>query len=64
MAIGADRDSILRMMLGHGGMLAVAGLAVGLIASAGAARAMRGIFPAQDTAQGNASGPIAYVLVL
>ena len=63
MAIGADRDSILRMMLGHGGMLAVAGLAVGLIASAGAARAMRGIFPAQDTAQGSASGPIAYVLV-
>ena len=59
MAIGADRDSILRMMLGHGGMLAVAGLAVGLIASAGAARAMRGIFPAQDTAQGSASGPIA-----
>jgi macrolide transport system ATP-binding/permease protein len=63
MAIGADRDSILRMMLGHGGMLAVAGLAVGLIGSAGAARAMRGIFPAQDTAQGSASGPIAYVLV-
>ena len=45
MAIGAGRSDVLRMVLRQGLILAVAGLGVGLLASAGAARALRAIFP-------------------
>jgi ABC-type antimicrobial peptide transport system permease subunit len=45
MAIGAGRSDVLRMVLRQGFVLAVAGLSVGLVASAGAARALGAIFP-------------------
>lgn len=45
MAIGASRPVVLRMVLGQGFVLAIAGLGVGLLASAGAARALGAIFP-------------------
>ncbi len=45
MAIGADQSGVLRMVLGQGAGLAVAGLGVGLLASLGAGRAMAAAFP-------------------
>ncbi len=45
MAIGAGRSDVMRMVLGHGLVLAIAGLGVGLVASAGAARGLGTIFP-------------------
>ena len=45
MAIGAGRSDVMRMVLGHGLMLAIAGLGAGLLASAGVARVMGTIFP-------------------
>jgi ABC-type antimicrobial peptide transport system permease subunit len=45
MAIGAGRSDVMRMVLRQGVVLAIAGLGVGLLASAGAARAMGTIFP-------------------
>jgi ABC-type antimicrobial peptide transport system permease subunit len=52
MAIGAGRSDVLRMMLGQGFALAIAGLGVGLLASAGVARAMGTIFPSGVGADG------------
>jgi predicted permease len=45
MAIGASRSDVLRMVVGQGLVLAIAGLSIGLVASAGAARALGTIFP-------------------
>ena len=45
MAIGAGRSDVLRMVLRQGFVLAIAGLGAGLLASAGAARALGSIFP-------------------
>jgi putative ABC transport system permease protein len=45
MAIGADRSTVLRMVLRQGMVLAVAGLGVGLLASVGADRALASMFP-------------------
>lgn len=45
MAIGAGRNDVLRMVLGQGLALAAGGLAVGLVASAGAGRALAAAFP-------------------
>jgi predicted permease len=45
MAVGANRGAVLRMIARQGAMLAVSGLALGLVASVGARRAMAAIFP-------------------
>ena len=63
MAIGSDRDRVLRLILGHGMFAAGCGLAIGLLGSIGAARAIRGIFPSDTVAQGNASGPVAFAIL-
>jgi putative ABC transport system permease protein len=47
MAIGADRRSVLRMMLRQGICLAVIGLMVGLPAGLAVQRALQALFPAQ-----------------
>ena len=44
MAIGAGRADVLRMILGQGMTLAIAGLAVGLLASLGARRLLIAAF--------------------
>jgi predicted permease len=49
MAIGADRATVLRMVLGQGLALAVAGLVLGLAASVGAAALLRAAFPTGNT---------------
>jgi putative ABC transport system permease protein len=48
MAIGADRPTVLRMVLRQGAVLALAGLAVGLVASVGAGILLRAAFPSGD----------------
>jgi predicted permease len=45
MAIGANRSTVLRMVLRQGMMLAVAGLGLGLLASMGASRGLSAVFP-------------------
>ena len=45
MAIGADRGSVLRMMLGQGAVLAGSGLLVGLAGAIAAGRLLRTMFP-------------------
>jgi putative ABC transport system permease protein len=59
MAIGAGRTAVLQMMLRQGLVLAVAGLAIGLLASAGAERLLQAAFPNGDSA----FHPMALVLV-
>jgi putative ABC transport system permease protein len=59
MAIGAGRPAVLQMMLRQGLVLAIAGLAVGLLASAGAERLLQAAFPNGD----NGFHPMALVLV-
>ena len=48
MAIGADRAAVLRMVLRQGIVLAIVGLAVGLVASVGAGELLRAAFPSGD----------------
>ena len=45
MAIGADRSSVLRMVLGQGITLTIVGLVLGLVASVGAGFALDAAFP-------------------
>lgn len=49
MAIGAGRSAVLRMVLRQGLGLAIAGLAIGLLAGAGAERLLQAAFPSGDT---------------
>ena len=48
MAIGANRTAVLRMVLRQGIVLALIGLAVGLLASVGAGQMLRAAFPTGD----------------
>jgi predicted permease len=59
MAIGAGGSAVLRMVLRHGLVLAIAGLIVGLAAGAGAELLLEAAFPSGD----NAFHPMAHVLV-
>jgi putative ABC transport system permease protein len=59
MAIGAGRTAVLRMVLRQGLVLAVAGLAVGLLAGVGAERGLQAAFPSGD----NSFHPMAHLLV-
>jgi putative ABC transport system permease protein len=59
MAIGAGRTAVLRMVLRQGLVLAVAGLAVGLLAGVGAERVLQAAFPSGD----NSFHPMAHLLV-
>jgi predicted permease len=61
MAIGAGRSDVMRMVLGHGLVLALAGLGVGLLASAGAARGLGTIFP--GGIRGDGTDYVAFPLV-
>ena len=67
MAIGAGRSDVLRMVLGEGMVLAFAGLGAGLLASAGAARALAAIFPGGPSGDGRtdlAAFPLVAAIVL
>ena len=52
MAIGANRGEVLRMVLRQGFTLALSGLAVGLVLSAGVARLLRATFPGDSPLAG------------
>ena len=43
MALGAERHQVLAMLLGHGGRLACAGIAIGVFGAAGAAQLLRSL---------------------
>jgi predicted permease len=62
MAIGADRPTVLRMVLRQGMGLAIAGLGVGLLASMGADRALRAIFSGGPGGDGR-TDVMAFLLV-
>ncbi len=51
MAIGAGQSDVLRMVLGHGFVLAVVGLALGLVASLGAGQLLAAAFPTGNDEQ-------------
>jgi putative ABC transport system permease protein len=63
MAIGANRSSVLRMVLRQGVVLALAGLGVGLLASASVNRALAAVFPGGD-AGGNARSDFPALLLV
>jgi ABC-type antimicrobial peptide transport system permease subunit len=48
MALGADRATVLRMVLTQGIVLATAGLVVGLLASVGTGELLKGTFTSGD----------------
>lgn len=62
MAIGARGGDALRMMLRQGMALALAGLAFGLLASVGAARALVVVFPGGPHGDGRTDFP-AFIAV-
>jgi predicted permease len=60
MAIGAERSTVLRMVLRQGLALAIAGLAIGLVASIGAGALLRSVFPIGS----NQQNVVAFVVVV
>jgi len=64
MAIGAGRGSVLRMVLRQGMLLAVIGLAIGLLAGAGAQQMLLAAFQSADRTFRPMSVIIVAVLVL
>ena len=47
MAIGAQPGSVLRMVMGHGGWLVLAGVVLGVLGSVGVGGLLRGILPSR-----------------
>jgi ABC-type antimicrobial peptide transport system permease subunit len=67
MAIGASQFDVVRMVVRQGFVLAVTGLGVGLLASAGAARALTAVFPGGAGGDGRAdlvTFPLVAMVVL
>jgi predicted permease len=67
MAIGASQFDVVRMVVRQGFVLAVTGLGVGLLASAGAARGLRAVFPGGAGGDGRAdlvTFPLVAMVVL
>jgi predicted lysophospholipase L1 biosynthesis ABC-type transport system permease subunit len=62
MAIGASELTVIRMVLGQGLVLAMIGLAAGLVVSVGAGRALGAVFPGGASGSGRAD-VAAYVMV-
>jgi putative ABC transport system permease protein len=58
MALGAQRSDILRMVIGHGMLLAVAGLALGLVGALALSRLMGGLLYQVST-----TDPATYILL-
>jgi ABC-type antimicrobial peptide transport system permease subunit len=63
-AIGADARDVLQLVLRQGVLLAVAGLAVGLVASVGTGALLRAAFPSGDNQRDVASLLIVIPIVL
>jgi putative ABC transport system permease protein len=61
-AVGADRSDIVRMMMRHGLVIAIAGLTFGLAAGVLAARALWIVFPGGPAGDGR-TDPLAFVSV-
>ena len=61
-AVGADRSDIVRMMMRHGLVIAIAGLTFGLAAGVFAARALWIVFPGGPAGDGR-TDPLAFVSV-
>jgi predicted permease len=67
MAIGANRSTVLRMVLRQGMMLAFAGLGLGLLASVAASRGLSAVFPGGPGGDGRTdlvTYPLVAVMVL
>ena len=56
MALGAKRTEVLRLVMGQGARLALVGIALGMIASAGAARILEALLYGVSTVD-----PLAYL---
>ncbi len=64
LAIGADRASVLRMVLRQGIVLALAGLVLGLVASVGAGELLAAAFPSDDNSMDYAALLIVAAIVV
>ena len=62
MAIGAGRSDVIRMVIREGMALAASGLAVGMVGSAGAARALASTFPGGPHGDGR-TDLVAFLIV-
>jgi ABC-type antimicrobial peptide transport system permease subunit len=64
MALGAERRQVLAMLLGHGGRLACAGIAIGVFGAAGASQLLRSLIYGVSGFDPVAYGVAAAVLML
>ncbi len=64
MALGADRGSVLRMVLRHGFTLAVAGIAAGLVLGVGAGRLLDAASPGANNSNADDLSDSAYAVMV